>query len=93
MPRQKPTHHFALPFMFAELTLSACETIARRSQLIATGRCSADEYRRMVVEKADAAQASILAVAASAPGAALHAAMRPWVEGARANARRLRRGN
>lgn len=91
MPRQKPTHPFVLPFMFAELTLSACETIAHRSQLIATGRCTADEYRRMVVEKADAVQASILAVAMATPAAALQAAMGPWLEGARANARRLRR--
>jgi hypothetical protein len=80
-----------LPFMLAELTVSACETIARRTRLIATGQCSAAEYHRMIVEKTEAAQASIFAVATATPGAALEAAVAPWLDSARANARRLRR--
>jgi hypothetical protein len=77
--------------MFAELAVSAGETIARRSSLIATGRCSAAEYRRMISEKAAAAQASMAAVAGAAPGGALEAAMMPWLDATRANAKRLRR--
>jgi len=80
-----------LPFMLAELTVSACETIARRTRLIATGQCSPAEYHRMFVEKAEAAQASIFAVAAATPSAALEAAVTPWLDSARANAKRLRR--
>ena len=91
MPRQKSPHPYMLPLMFAELTISAGETIVRRTSLIATGRCSAAEYRRMIVEKAEAAQASMHAVITATPNAALAAAMTPWLDGARANARRLRR--
>lgn len=80
-----------LPLMLAELAISASETIARRTSLIATGRCSAAEYRLMVVEKAEAAQRSIQAVASATPGAALTAAVTPWLDSARANAKRLRR--
>jgi len=80
-----------LPFMLAELTISACETIASRTRLIATGQCSAAEYRRMIVEKTEAAHASIFAVAAATPSTALEAAVTPWLDSARANAKRLRR--
>ena len=80
-----------LPFMLAELAISASETIARRTSLIATGRCSAAEYRRMVVEKAEAARLSLQAAATATPSAALAAAVTPWLDSARANARRLRR--
>jgi hypothetical protein len=45
----------------------------------------------MVLEKAAAAQASMRAVANAAPGAALEAAVTPWLDSARANAKRLRR--
>ncbi len=91
MPPHKSPPPYMLPFMLAELTVSACETIARRTRLIATGQCSAAEYQRMIVEKAEAAQASMFAVAAAAPGAALGAAVAPWLDSARANAERLRR--
>jgi hypothetical protein len=80
-----------LPFMLAELTLSACETIVRRTRLIATGQCSAAEYRRMIFEKAEATQASMAAVAAATPSTAMEAAVAPWLDSARANAKRLRR--
>jgi len=91
MPRHRSPQPYMLPFMLAELTVSACETIARRTRLIATGQCSAAEYHRMIVEKTEAAQASIFAVATATPGAALEAAVAPWLDSARANARRLRR--
>jgi hypothetical protein len=82
---------YFLPFMLADLAISACDTIARRTHLIATGQCTAAEYRRMMFEKAEAAQASFLAVAAAPPAAALEAAVAPWLNSARANAERLRR--
>ena len=91
MPRHTPNSPYFLPLMFAELAISAGETIARRASLIATGRCSAAEYRRMIVEKAAAAQASMVAVANAPPSATLEAAMTPWLDAARANAKRLRR--
>ena len=91
MPRQKSQQPYMLPFMLAELTVSACETIARRTRLIATGQCSAAEYRRMIVEKTEAAQASMFAVATATPTTAVKEALAPWLESARANARRLRR--
>ena len=91
MPRQRSQQPYMLPFMLAELTVSACETIARRTRLIATGQCSAAEYRRMVVEKTEAAQASMFAVALATPSTAMAAAMTPWLDSTRANAKRLRR--
>ena len=91
MSRHTTRHPYLLPFMFAELAVSASETIVRRTSLIATGQCSAAEYRRMVLEKAAAAQASMVAVANAAPGTALEAAVSPWLDSARANARRLRK--
>jgi hypothetical protein len=90
MPRHTIRFPYLLPFMLAELAVNAGETIVRRTELIATGRCTAAEYRRMVVEKAAAAQASMVAVANAPPDAALEAAVTPWLDSARANARRLR---
>jgi hypothetical protein len=83
---------YFLPFMLVDLAINACDTIASRTQLIATGQCTAAEYRRMVLEKAEAAQASFLAVASATPVGALEAAVTPWLNSARANAERLRRG-
>ena len=91
MPHNRSPHPYILPLMFGELAVRACETIVRRTSLIATGRCSAAEYRRMVLEKASAAQASMVAVANAPPGAVLEAAVTPWLDSARANAKRLRR--
>jgi hypothetical protein len=77
--------------MLADLAINAFDTIASRTQLIATGQCSAAEYHRMVVEKAEAVQASFLAVANAPPSGVLEAAVAPWLNSARANAERLRR--
>ena len=90
MPRHRSPQPYMLPFMLAELTVSACETIARRTSLIATGQCSAAEYRRMIVEKTEAAQASMFAVVTATPTTAVAAAMAPWLHSTRANAKRLR---
>jgi len=91
MARTASSHPYFLPFMLADLAINAGETIVSRSRLIATGQCTATEYRRMVFEKAEAAQASFLAVAGATPAGALEAAMTPWLNSARANAERLRR--
>src|SRR3546814_7081680 len=84
----------SLPEMMAELSLASWETIARRTLLMAQGRCSPSEYTRMVQEKTFATQASFAAMG-SLTGAALSAAaittmLAPWHRGATANVRRLR---
>jgi hypothetical protein len=55
-----------------------------------TGRCSEAEYRRMIIEKAETAQDSFLAMADASPFSAIEAAMTPWLRRAKANAQRLR---
>jgi len=80
-----------LPFMMAELMLSSWETIARRTWLIAQGRCPPAEYQRMVAEKAAAAYRSGLALASKRGEAGTRAALKPWHRRATANAKRLRR--
>jgi hypothetical protein len=74
--------------MMTQLALSSWETIYHRSLLMAQGTCSAAEYQRMVVEKAAAAQASVLALMTGRGNAAV---MAPYLVRSRANARRLRR--
>jgi hypothetical protein len=76
--------------MMADLAINACATIASRASLIVTGQCTAAEYRRMVMEKAEAAQASFLAVVTATPNTAFEAAMTPWLRSVKANAQRLR---
>lgn len=76
--------------MMAELTLASWETIARRTCMMVGGTCSATEYRRMVLEKTQAAQRSAMALM-SGGGHDLAAALAPWHGRATANARRLRR--
>lgn len=76
------------PFLFAELFLASCETVARRTWMMSRGTCSAAEYARMSREKAEAAAASGLAMAR---GASASAVLAPWKKRAAANARRLRR--
>lgn len=90
MTRPASPYPYFLPFMMADLAINACETIASRASLIATGQCTAAEYSRMVTEKAEAAQASLLAFTSAPPAHALEAAMMPWLHSVKANARRLR---
>lgn len=90
MPRHTSPNPFTVPLMFADLTINACETIAQRAALIMTGRCTEAEYRRMVVEKAETAHASLTALAGATPLHAFEAAMTPWLRSVKANAKRLR---
>ena len=75
--------------MMTELTFASWETICRRTLLMAQGTCTPLEYQRMVMEKAAAMQASSLALLT---GRGQAAAVAPYLNKARANARRLRRG-
>lgn len=78
-----------LPMMMFELAIASAETIARRTWLMATGRCTPAEYSRMVAEKVKAAQqTSRRAMSSRATGMTLLA---PWHRAARRNSRRLRR--
>ena len=78
----------ALPLVMADLMMASWETIARRSMMMARGACTTAEYKRMVMEKAAAAQDSALALVT---GRGARAALAPWRKRAAANARRLRR--
>ena len=40
-----------LPLLLMELAAASCETVLRRSAMMAQGTCSAAKYRRMVLEK------------------------------------------
>ena len=84
-PRNSP---FALPMTMTLLAMASWETIMRRSLMMAQGACSAAEYRRMAEEKATAMQ---LSTAALMSGRSQSAVLAPFVNRARANARRLRR--
>jgi hypothetical protein len=77
--------------MTAELVVSSWETIARRTWMMAQGRCSPAEYRRMVGEKVWAAYLSGVALASTRGNAAAAAALKPWHRRATANAKRLRK--
>ncbi len=74
--------------MLARLAAASWETIIRRSLLMAQGRCTPAEYRRMVAEKAAAARAS---TAALMNGRGQAAMLAPFVSRTRANVKRLRR--
>jgi hypothetical protein len=77
-----------LSWMLAELAVASCETILQRSSMIARGRCSDAEYRRMVLEKLSAARKSGLAFGLRLDPVA---ALEPWHAAATRNAKRLRR--
>jgi hypothetical protein len=68
--------------------MASGETIARRSWMVARGRCSPRERRRMVKEKSDAALASLALL--SGPQVDFAELLRPWHKAATANAKRLR---
>jgi hypothetical protein len=87
MKKLTPRRRRALPLMIAELMMASWETIARRSLMMAEGKCSPAEYYRMVAEKAAALQQSALAVVS---GRGKRAALAPWHKRATAIARRLR---
>jgi hypothetical protein len=78
-----------LPAMMTQLAISSWETIYHRTLMMAQGNCDIAEYQRMVMEKAEAMQASTLALMTGRGNAA---ALAPYLVRSRANARRLRRG-
>jgi hypothetical protein len=89
MTNRRLTSPFALPMMMARLTAASLETIFHRTTMMAKGTCSPAEYQRMVAEKATAAQRSMMALTT---GKSPMAVLAPYSSRARANARRLRRG-
>jgi hypothetical protein len=91
-PRRRTTAGaLSLPIMISDMTLSSLETIARRTWMMAQGRCSAAEYRQMVLEKAHAAHCSASALVSSRGKDRALAVLVPWHSRAKANARRLRK--
>ena len=78
---------FALPVIMAELAIASWETIFHRTVMMVQGTCSADEYERMVTEKADAMHHSALALVNAGSDEEV---MAPFLTRAQANARRLR---
>jgi hypothetical protein len=91
--RRKPRRRSAtsLPMMFAQMAAASVETIARRTGMMVSGRCSAAEYQRMVAEKAKAAVETAAALAKPQGKNAATKAMTPWHRRAVANAKRLRK--
>lgn len=77
-------------YQLFDLGTASAETITRRVMLMATGKCSHAEYRKMVNEKAAAAGHSWLE-AAMFPWTAAYTMLEPWRRAARRNAVRLRR--
>lgn len=80
----------ALPALLTSLGAASLQTIALRSAMMASGTCSAAEYRRMVREKMTAAAQSSLRMCAW-PLASPAALLAPWHGKATANAGRLSR--
>jgi len=86
--RRKPS---SMPAMMTELAFASWETIARRSLMMARGKCSPAEYSRMVLEKMSAATRSASVLARSPQISDWTTLLAPWHGRAKANARRLRR--
>ena len=78
-----------LPVMIVELAIASAQTIAHRTAMAATGRCSPEEYSKMMVEKMTAMQQ--MGLAAMAPGVTALALLTPWHRAATRNSRRLGR--
>jgi hypothetical protein len=81
----------SLSLSMANLTLASCETLARRTMLIAQNKCSQEEYQRMLFEKAEAATESAMIFICSGGLASIDALMEPWKSRVTANAKRLRK--
>jgi hypothetical protein len=77
--------------MFAEMAAASLETIARRTGMMVSGRCSATEYQRMVAEKAKAAVETAVVLAKPQRKNTATKAMAPWHRRVVANAKRLRK--
>ena len=74
-----------------ELLLASWETILPRTMLMSSGRCSPAEYRRMVLEKADAFRQNVTAFSRSTGTPSAAKLIAPWHRRPVANAGRLRR--
>lgn len=74
-----------------ELAFASWETLMHRTAMMVQGSCSPAEYHRMVMEKAEAAHHSMLAMMRPGRHADMSALLAPWHRRARANAKRLRR--
>ena len=86
-PIQNGMKQHASPWAMASLAMASWETIFHRTLLMANGTCSIAEYQRMVAEKMEASHASVLALVT---GQSANAVVAPYLEAARANAKRLR---
>jgi hypothetical protein len=97
MKRGRRKNHAAMKTMLSVsamlggTAMASVETIARRTALMAGGRCSGAEYRRMLQEKIEAVQESVQALARGYDVGAVRAAVAPFHRRVTANARRLRR--
>ncbi len=91
MARKKHRSTAALPLKFAQLGLASMEVIARRTMLMASGKCSPAEYRRMVREKMAAAAATGMKLMTTGGRASTASLISPWHSKATANVKRLRR--
>ena len=69
--------------MMTELMFSSFETIARRSWMLAQGKCSPTEFARMVLEKQQALSLSGFALLSGASAASILASLPPWRDGKR----------
>jgi hypothetical protein len=84
----------ALPMMFFQMATASAETIARRTELMLSGGCSAAEYQRMVAEKAKAAMETAVVLTKLGAGKRKDTAAKaiaPWHRAVVANAKRLRK--
>ena len=88
-PRKKKA--LSLPLMMSGLTMASWETVTLRMLLISRNQCSPAEYRRMVSEKAAAAMSTGLTLMSSFGQASMASLIAPWLRGATANAKRLRK--
>ena len=94
--RRKPMRRTAtsLPMMMVEMAAASVETIARRTGMMVSGRCSAAECQRMVAEKATAAVETAAVLAKPGAGKRKNTSNKliaPWHHAAVANAKRLRK--
>ena len=78
-----------MPVMMAELAVASATTIAHRTAMAATGRCSPAEYGSMIAEKLMAMQQT--ALASLMPGATAVSLLTPWHSAAMRNSERLGR--
>lgn len=88
--RRRANSALLLPLMIGEMALASMATIGLRTRLIAEGRCSPAEYRRMLSEKAAAVQASAAALARADGKNKALSVLSPWHSRVTANAKRLR---